>query len=577
VPVGTTAQRPADGAGRFRYNSTTQAFEGYTTEWGSIAGGGGTNTFSTDSFTANGSTTAYALSQVVSSEGSLLVFIDGVFQTQDAYSIATASGATTLTFSAAPANNRKIVVYSVAAAVSGSNLNIDSMTGDGSDVTLTLSIAPVNVNNTIVTIDGVYQAKANYSISGTTLTFSTAPPSGSAVEVMTFTQTDINVPVDGTVTPAKIASGDFYFDTNTLYVDATNNRVGISTSNPQKTLDVQGEIAISNSANSYWNLNRDDSTGALTISDTGTQRFAITPAGSVGIGVSALNNPLEVGVTPNTTSKTSGSAFDGSAIRLNGNLATTNSEVAIIGGLDNGIQAGIGFVRESISTWGSAIKFYTRQASVVDLDGVAERLRISSDGTLISSKSSGIFFKNSSGGTNSTQIMVSNSGGSMRAGVESSSGGAIQTGTSAYAAVFGNQGNYPTQFTTNGSTKMTINADGIVVHNGVSTYSNSVSMMNNVAYSFDIPVGNEGGAGNVIEVHAMYDHYYNFAYGASLITLVGKRGVSVSRSDIKVITTTNGGAWSVSAPNATTLRVTKSAGTYPGPAFGHIMVRFRKS
>jgi len=61
--------------------------------------------------------------------------------------------------------------------------------------------------------------------------------------------------------------------------------VGISTSNPQKTLDVQGEIAISNSANSYWNLNRDDSTGALTISDTGTQRFAITPAGSVGIGV----------------------------------------------------------------------------------------------------------------------------------------------------------------------------------------------------------------------------------------------------------------------------------------------------
>ena len=205
VPVGTTAQRPADGAGRFRYNSTTQAFEGYTTEWGSIAGGGGTNTFTTDSFTANGSTTAYALSQVTSSEDSLLVFIDGVFQTQDAYAIATASGTTTLTFSAAPANSRKIVVYSVAAAVSGSNLNIDSMTGDGSDVTLTLSIAPVNVNNTIVTIDGVYQSKSNYSISGTTLTFSTAPPTGTAVEVMTFTQTEINVPVDGTITSAKLS------------------------------------------------------------------------------------------------------------------------------------------------------------------------------------------------------------------------------------------------------------------------------------------------------------------------------------------------------------------------------------
>jgi hypothetical protein len=96
-------------------------------------------------------------------------------------------------------------VYTVAAAVSGSNLNIDSMTGDGSDTTLTLSIAPVNENNTQVFIDGVYQGKSTYSISGTTLTFSTAPPNTSAVEVMTMTQTDINVPVDGTITSAKLS------------------------------------------------------------------------------------------------------------------------------------------------------------------------------------------------------------------------------------------------------------------------------------------------------------------------------------------------------------------------------------
>ena len=207
MPVGTTAQRPTGAAGYFRYNSNLEQFEGYTTEWGSIGGGGGTNTFTADSFTGNGSTTAYALSQVTSSEDNLLVFIEGVFQQQDAYSIATSSGTTTLTFSAAPANGNAILIYSVASAVSGSNLNIDSMTGDGSDTTLTLSIAPVNENNTQVFIDGVYQSKANYSISGTTLTFSTAPPTGTAVEVMTFTQTDINVPVDGTITSAKL-SGD---------------------------------------------------------------------------------------------------------------------------------------------------------------------------------------------------------------------------------------------------------------------------------------------------------------------------------------------------------------------------------
>ena len=244
VPSGTTAQR--DGSpvnGMFRYNSTNEQFEGYQGgDWGAIGGGGGSNTFTADTFTGDGSTTAYALSQVVNSEDNLLVFIAGVFQQQSAYSIATASGTTTLTFATAPANTREIIVYSVASAVSGTNLNIDSMTGDGSDTTLSLSINPVNENNTQVFIDGVYQNKDTYSISGTTLTFSTAPPTGSAVEVMTMTQTEINVPVDGTITPAKIASGDFYFDTNTLYVDATNNRVGIGTSSPVNTLSIKGSV-----------------------------------------------------------------------------------------------------------------------------------------------------------------------------------------------------------------------------------------------------------------------------------------------------------------------------------------------
>ena len=246
VPSGTTAQRDGSPAnGMFRYNSTNEQFEGYQSgAWGAIGGGGGSNTFTADTFTGDGSTTAYALSQVVNSEDNLLVFIAGVFQQQSAYSIATASGTTTLTFATAPANTREIIVYSVASAVSGSNLNIDSMTGDGSDTTLSLTIAPVNENNTQVFIDGVYQNKDTYSISGTTLTFSTAPPTGSAVEVMTMTQTEINVPVDGTITPAKIASGDFYFDTDTLYVDATNDNVGVGTSTPTFSSGTYGGLHV---------------------------------------------------------------------------------------------------------------------------------------------------------------------------------------------------------------------------------------------------------------------------------------------------------------------------------------------
>ena len=204
IPVGTTAQRPGSpAAGYFRYNSSLSQFEGYTSAWGAI-GGGGTNTFNHNVFTGDGSTTAFALAAATESENNLLVFIDGVFQEQGAYSIATSGGTTTLTMSAAPASGRKLVVYQVSAGVSGSNLNIDTMTGDGSDTTLTLSIAPVNENNTQVFFDGVYQNKSTYSISGTTLTFSTAPPTGVAVEVMTFTQTEVNVPVNDTIDTVHI-------------------------------------------------------------------------------------------------------------------------------------------------------------------------------------------------------------------------------------------------------------------------------------------------------------------------------------------------------------------------------------
>ena len=42
LPSGTDAQRPGTGlAGDFRYNTTSGSFEGYTTEWGAIGGGGG--------------------------------------------------------------------------------------------------------------------------------------------------------------------------------------------------------------------------------------------------------------------------------------------------------------------------------------------------------------------------------------------------------------------------------------------------------------------------------------------------------------------------------------------------------
>jgi len=106
ISSGTTAQRNGSpAAGMFRYNTTTGEFEGYTNEWGAIGGGGGS--FTTDIFAGDGSDTTFTVTSSVGNENDLMVFIDGVFQAQDSYSV---SG-TTLTFSTAPANGRVITVY----------------------------------------------------------------------------------------------------------------------------------------------------------------------------------------------------------------------------------------------------------------------------------------------------------------------------------------------------------------------------------------------------------------------------------------------------------------------------------
>ena len=235
MPVGTTGQRPSSpAAGYFRYNSTDGQFEGYTTEWGAIAGSGGASAMETNNFTGDGSTTAFTLSSTVASEDNLIVFIEGIYQNKGDY---VASG-TTITFTTAPVNGRRIVVQHILSSVSGNSTLYTSLTGDGITTAFTLSGAPGHENNTQVFMDGVYQQKDSYIVNGTTLTFDAAPANSAEIEVMSFTQTTVNTPGAGTITPAMIASGDFTFDTNTLAIDATNNRVGIGTTSPASPLHV---------------------------------------------------------------------------------------------------------------------------------------------------------------------------------------------------------------------------------------------------------------------------------------------------------------------------------------------------
>lgn len=70
----------------------------------------------------------------------------------------------------------------------GGSFNTSSLltnfTGDGTQVAFTFPFSPVNKNSTQIYINGVYQQKNTYTVVGTTLTFSEAPPVTSSIEAV---------------------------------------------------------------------------------------------------------------------------------------------------------------------------------------------------------------------------------------------------------------------------------------------------------------------------------------------------------------------------------------------------------
>lgn len=81
-------------------------------------------------------------------------------------------------------NDVLIGTYDNISGVGAASYQVNNFTGTGSQTVFTLSATSLGENFTFVYINGVYQNKNTYTVSGVTLTFSEAPPITSLIEVM---------------------------------------------------------------------------------------------------------------------------------------------------------------------------------------------------------------------------------------------------------------------------------------------------------------------------------------------------------------------------------------------------------
>ena len=182
-----------------------------------------------ETYTGDGTSTDFTTTATFAGQNDLLVFVDGVIQYPGVDF--TLSG-TTLTFLSAPQNGAEILLYGLtsitsvvtpgdgtvtAAKLAASAYTRDTFNGDNSTTSFTLTRDPGSVYSPFIYVDGVIQDPiTHYSITGTTLTFVTAPATGTDNVLVIYGPTNVAATVsDGSITHAKLAPSNFDYQVET--------------------------------------------------------------------------------------------------------------------------------------------------------------------------------------------------------------------------------------------------------------------------------------------------------------------------------------------------------------------------
>lgn len=190
--------------------------------------------------------------------GNIQIFLNGILL-DNAVDYAQTSS-TTLTLSEPTDAGDTLQVFSFNKKIGDGKIAVNSFTGNGVSTQYTLSVAPEDVNNISVYIDGIYQSKSNYTISGTTLDFgATPPPLNTSIEVEIATREVSLDTATGLVfadnVKAKFGNDDdleIYHDGSNSIINDTgtgNVRFQVAGSTIQETtaagIDITGNVTVS--------------------------------------------------------------------------------------------------------------------------------------------------------------------------------------------------------------------------------------------------------------------------------------------------------------------------------------------
>ncbi len=192
-------------------------------------------------FNGDGATLAFTLNWAVDSAVDVEVYVDNIPQEPlTAYDVSGAS----ITFTEAPPvgaynvyviyRNYQTGIYTSVADGSisyqklANNIRLfttDNFTGDNTTVAFALTTAPADANTVFVSVDGIVQrAPIHYTTSGTTITFTSAPPTSSNVHIRHLgfrtTSTVTALSANTTITQPVLASPSF---TGTVQTGAAFN------------------------------------------------------------------------------------------------------------------------------------------------------------------------------------------------------------------------------------------------------------------------------------------------------------------------------------------------------------------